>query len=207
VAKVATDGVGARALEAEAAALERFGEMVPRPLFAPRLLDAEPGLLLLEPVEWIPRRRPWVLERDVAGALGGLFGAGMRRAETGWMGPSHGDCAPWNLLRTSSGWALVDWESAGDAPPFHDLCHFIVQSHALLGRPSAADVIAGFVRGEGWVGGAVRAYAEAASLAVDDASDRLVGYLRWAIDGQSARTAAERAGMERRRRLLARLED
>jgi hypothetical protein len=205
VAKVATDGVGAQALEAEAAALGRFGETVPRPLFAPRVLDAEPGLLLLEPVEWIRRPRPWVLETDVARALGGLFRAGRRPAGGGWMGPSHGDCAPWNLLRTSSGWALVDWESAGEAPPFHDVCHHVVQSHALLGRPFASEVIAGFVRGEGWVGRAVRAYAEAADLSDDDASDFLARYLRKAIHDRSARTAAERTGNARRRRLLARL--
>jgi hypothetical protein len=205
VAKVATDGVGAQALEAEAAALGRFGETVPRPLFAPRVLDAEPGLLLLEPVEWIRRPRPWVLETDVARALGGLFRAGRRPTGAGWMGPSHGDCAPWNLLRTSSGWALIDWESAGEAPPFHDVCHHVVQSHALLGRPFASEVIAGFVRGEGWVGRAVRAYAEAADLSDDDASDFLARYLRKAIHDRSARTAAERTGNARRRRLLARL--
>jgi hypothetical protein len=205
VAKVATDAVGARALEAEEAALGRFAGMLPGPLVAPRMLDAEPGLLLLEPAEWTPRRRPWVLESEVARALGGLFRAGRRPAETGWMGPAHGDCAPWNLLRIPSGWALIDWESAGEAPPFHDVCHHVVQSHALLGRPSSSEVIAGFVRGEGWVGSAVRAYAEAAELTADDASDSLVRYLRWAIQDRSVRTASERTGIERRRRLLAQL--
>jgi len=48
---------------------------------------------------------------------------------------THGDFAPWNLVRTTDGTVLLDWESArlGDEPLF-DLTHFVVQTGALLGR-------------------------------------------------------------------------
>ena len=64
-------------------------------------------LLLLEAVEWSPRLRPWVLPSEVAFALGRAFAAS---ADGGDRGMAHGDFAPWNLLRTSDGWVLVDWE-------------------------------------------------------------------------------------------------
>lgn len=48
---------------------------------------------------------------------------------------THGDLAPWNLVRTAQGPVLLDWESARWADePLHDLAHFVVQSGALLGR-------------------------------------------------------------------------
>ena len=178
---------------------------VPDSVRAPRVLHAEPGLLLLEPFEWVPRRRPWELDEPVARALGQLFRSGKREAEAGWTGPAHGDAAPWNLLRTPPGWALVDWESAGEAPAFHDVCHYIVQSHALLGWPSASGVIEGFCRGRGWVGRAVSAYAEAADIPHGSAPEALAGYLERAIRDVTWRTSAERKGAQRRRRLLHRL--
>lgn len=54
---------------------------------------------------------------------------------------THGDLAPWNLVRTADGPVLLDWESARWADePLHDLAHFVVQSGALLGlyRPDRA---------------------------------------------------------------------
>jgi len=48
---------------------------------------------------------------------------------------THGDLAPWNLVRTVDGPVLLDWESARWADePLHDLAHFVVQAGALLGR-------------------------------------------------------------------------
>jgi hypothetical protein len=205
VAKIATDPSGARAIEQEAVSIGRFADRLPDSVRAPRVLHAEPGLLLLEPFEWVPRRRPWELDEPVARALGQLFRSGKREAVAGWIGPAHGDAAPWNLLRTPRGWALVDWESAGEAPAFHDVCHYIVQSHALVGWPSGSSVIEGFCRGRGWVGRAVSAYAEAADIPPGLAPEALAGYLDRAIRDVTWRTRAERKGAQRRRRLLHRL--
>jgi RecA/RadA recombinase len=48
---------------------------------------------------------------------------------------THGDLAPWNLIRTAEGPVLLDWESARwTDEPLHDLAHFVVQAGALLGR-------------------------------------------------------------------------
>jgi hypothetical protein len=48
---------------------------------------------------------------------------------------THGDLAPWNLVRTAGGPVLLDWESARwTDEPLHDLAHFVVQVGALLGR-------------------------------------------------------------------------
>lgn len=206
VAKIATDPSGASVIEQEAVSIGRFADRLPDFVRAPRVLHAEPGLLLLEPFEWVPRRRPWELDEPVARALGQLFRSGKRGPEAGWTGPAHGDAAPWNLLRTPRGWALVDWESAGEAPAFHDVCHYIVQSHALLGRPSASTIIEGFCRGRGWVGRAVSAYAEAADIPPGSAPEALAGYLERAIRDVTWRTRAERKGAQRRRRLLHRLD-
>jgi hypothetical protein len=53
----------------------------------------------------------------------------------------HGDFAPWNLLRTPDGIALVDWESSRfELDPLYDLAHFVTSTGALLGthEPAAA---------------------------------------------------------------------
>lgn len=48
---------------------------------------------------------------------------------------THGDLAPWNLVRTADGPMLLDWESARWVDePLHDLAHFVFQGGALLGR-------------------------------------------------------------------------
>ena len=206
VAKLATDDPGSNALQAEESSLRRYGGTLGGPLSAPRILHASRGLLILEPIEWLLRRRPWVLDELVAGSLGEFFRMGSREGPLGLVGPAHGDCAPWNLLRTSTGWALVDWESAGDDAAFHDVCHYVVQSHALLGRPSEGEVLSGFLRGEGWIGRAIRAYADAAEVPPSTARDGLVRYLQHAMATHTVRTPAERVAGDRRRRLLERVE-
>jgi hypothetical protein len=59
-----------------------------------------------------------------------------------------------------------------------DLFHFIVQAHALLGRPSQGALIAGAVHGGGWIGRAIQAYADSAGVPAEDAPELLRSYLR-----------------------------
>jgi hypothetical protein len=82
-------------------------------------------------------------------------------------GPGPRRLRPWSLLRTADGWVLIDWEDAAAAEaPFLDLCHYLVQGHAMLGRPSRQAVLDGFRDQRGWVGLAVAAYADGAGLPV-----------------------------------------
>jgi hypothetical protein len=204
IAKVATDDVGAEALERERLAIERLGPFLPRPLSVPQILGSGDGVLMLEAVPWIPRRRPWEPDEEVARALGMFFRAG---ANGQGLGPLHGDFAPWNVLRTNAGWSVVDWENAtSEGVQFHDLCHYLVQAHALLGRPSEAAMLEGFGRRKGSVGRAVVAYAQGAGVSADGAADALRTYLRNSERSLHPRTAGERRGVSRRRRLLVSLE-
>jgi energy-coupling factor transporter ATP-binding protein EcfA2 len=204
VAKVARGEEGDRALEREAGSIERFRAQLPPPIAAPTILERLPGLLLLEPVAWRPRWRAWHLDEEVARAMGAFF-RNTRTEGPEVVGGAHGDWAPWNMLRTSVGWVLVDWEDASDAaPPFYDLCHYLVQSHALLGRPTLQELLRGFRHGDGWVGNAVRSYAEEAHQNELDAQSFLIAYLQmtegkiWVGPNSEAAAAA-------RRTLLARL--
>ena len=207
VAKVGTDSAAEREIAREAASIEAFGKFLRPPLSAPRILAAEPGLLLLEPVPWRARLRPWRLDEDVARALGAFY-----RAQAGACGPStsglaHGDFAPWNLLRTGDGWTLIDWEdTAADQPPFIDLCHYLVQSHVLLGQPSGRAVIEGFTSGRGWIGRVLQAYADGAGLPGTDVSQYLRSYLRTVYSRLRPLAPGERAGYDVRQRLLEQLE-
>jgi hypothetical protein len=95
------------------------------------------------------------------------------------MGPAHGDFAPWNLLETEEGWVAVDWEAGReDAPPFYDLFHFLVQSCALLGRPSQSAVLQGVAGTERGIARLVRAYADGAGIGTDEAREHFLAYLR-----------------------------
>jgi aminoglycoside phosphotransferase (APT) family kinase protein len=135
--------------------------------------------------------------------LGALFARQARIAEAGAFGPSHGDCAPWNLLRTSDGWTLVDWEDAlAEAPPFFDPFHYLVQSHVLLGRPSLR-AIRNSVRGRGKGGAVVRAYAEAAGLDLGEAKSSFIAYLRVSQARLDLQAPDGLTGLLARRRLLA----
>jgi hypothetical protein len=123
---------------------------------------------------WAARWRPWRLPTSVAGALG-RFAASRGGLEGGGF-VAHGDLAPWHLLQTARGWVLIDWENAGPADPFHDLFHFLVQSHVLLGRPRHRAVVDG-LDGAGWVGECVRAYANGAGIPAAEAGWWFVRYL------------------------------
>jgi hypothetical protein len=204
VAKVASSDDGISALEREAGSIERFGVQLPALINAPTILERSPGVLLLEPVSWRPRWRAWHLDEEVAGAMGAFF-RNTRTEGPEVVGGAHGDWAPWNMLRTSAGWVLVDWEDASDAaPPFYDLCHHMVQSHALLGRPTLQELLRGFRHGEGWVGNAVRSYAERAHEREVDVQSCLIAYLQMTEDSVWVGPKSE-AAVVARRTLLARL--
>jgi hypothetical protein len=204
VAKVARGEEGDRALEREAGSIERFRAQLPPPIAAPTILERSPGLLLMEPVAWRPRWRAWRLDEQVARAMGAFFRS-TRTEGPEVVGGAHGDWAPWNMLRTSVGWVLVDWEDASDAaPPFYDLCHHLVQSHALLGRPTLQELLRGFRQGDGWVANAVRSYAEEAHENELDAESFLITYLQM-TEGKVWVGPKSEAAAEARRTLLARL--
>jgi hypothetical protein len=177
--KVATSDEGAEALEQEAINIERFGPRLAPPLRAPAIVGRTDGVLAFRAERWRPRLRPWHLDEAVARACGASFREELHHDIGGTpIRPGHGDLAPWNLLRTSDAWVLVDWEDAReDLPPFYDVFHHLVQSHALLGRPRRRTVIRA-VHGSGPHGGAVRGYARAAGLEMDGASEAFGAYLR-----------------------------
>jgi hypothetical protein len=206
LAKVGVDQEAADELAREAAAVETFGPLLPAPVSAPKVLAAGSGVLLLEAASWRPRWSPWRLEPEVAAALGAFYRAGASGPGL-QPGPAHGDFAPWNLLRTADGWVLIDWEdTAADQEPFADLCHYLVQGHAMLGRPSRQAVVDGFRDRRGWVGRAVEAYADGAGLPAAEAPAALTRYLGTVESRLRPMGTGERDRWPRRRRLLEQLE-
>jgi hypothetical protein len=203
VAKIATSPEGRDALAREARNLERLGGLLCPPLSAPRILGQGEGVLVVEAVKWQARWRPWRMPDDVAFALGAFFRAGAGVvADRHRFGLSHGDVAPWNLLKTTDGWVLIDWEDAQERQtPFYDLIHFLVQSHAHLGRPPRSALLRGFL-GKSWIGAAVAAYARGAQIPADEARPHLLTYLQESIERIDARAPDGRAGILARRRLL-----
>ena len=175
--KLATDDLGRARLRAEAATLDRVAPHLVPPLRAPAVLAADDGLLILEWIDHRWRRDVWRLPVEVAQALGVFFAAGLTDTPEAIGGWAHGDAAPWNLLHCGADWALVDWEVAlDDAPPFYDVFHYVVQSHAALGRPRRADLLRG-IQGHGWIGEAVLAYAHGAGLSPALAASSFDRYL------------------------------
>jgi hypothetical protein len=202
LAKIAADERGRRALEREADALVTLASKLAPPLSAPRLLARFDGLILLEAVDWRARLRPWRVPVEFAAALGRFFRAGAVERDGEILGPLHGDLAPWNVLQTESGWALIDWEAGGVAPPFYDLFHYLVQGHVLLGRPSRQALLAGLEQ-RNWVGEAIRAYAEAAELSMEDATARFLSYLGWSAERQADTGEGIRGRVVRERLMVA----
>ena len=182
-AKVATDAAGSRSIAVEAEQMEHLTPFLATPLSAPRVIERGDGILVLSAVRWLPRWRPWYLTASLAAAIGRFHGTahGTSRA------PGHGDFAPWNVMRTSTGWAVLDWEDASvSAPHYADPFHFLVQGHALLGRPRAEELLVG-LDGRGWVGRALRAYASAAGLTHVLPRDAMVGYLEQSMPSRGDR--------------------
>jgi aminoglycoside phosphotransferase (APT) family kinase protein len=202
VAKIAADERGRRALEREADALVTLASKLAPPLSAPRLLARSNGLILLEAIDWRARLRPWRVPVELAAALGRFFRAGAVERDGEILGPLHGDLAPWNVLQTESGWALIDWEAGDVAPPFYDLFHYLVQGHVLLGRPSRQALLAGLEQ-QNWVGAAIGAYAKAAELRTEDATARFLSYLGWSAARQADTAEGIRGRVVRERLMVA----
>lgn len=176
LAKVAFDEHGREKLDAERIALQTYARHLEPPLSAPRVLHASDGVLLLEPIRWRPRIRPATLPVELARALGSFYARGSTEGVDAG-GYAHGDCTPWNVLRTDRGWVLVDWEDAeSNASPFHDLFHYLVQGHALLGKPGGADLHS-MLSGEGPLAGALFAYSGAAKVSPEGARSQFIAYL------------------------------
>lgn len=191
VAKIALTGGGEAVLAREAEAIERYGPLLPSPVRAPRVLAASQGVLLLEAVPFRPRRRPWELPLAVASALGALAREGV----------CHGDAAPWNLLDAGEGFVLIDWEEAGPAPSeAWDLCHWLVQAHALLERPRRRTLLRA-LQGAGPLGAAVRAYARAAAPDLERLPSAMLEYLRLSAEGLDAARPDGERGLAVRRAL------
>jgi Phosphotransferase enzyme family len=203
LAKIATHSEGQIALDNEARALGSLAKLLPPPLSAPRLLARDTGLLLLEPVRWVPRRRPWVLPDEVARAMGAFFGA---NGDGEQLGRTHGDFAPWNLLKTERGWVLVDWEEARDSDrPFFDLFHYVFMAHQNLAAFSRKDFLDG-LEGKGRIGRAIAAYAESADLRNLDLRELLIFYLRSSSQRLNLASPDGRSDYRARERLLRLLE-
>jgi thymidylate kinase len=203
VAKLAHWGAAAEQLAAEAAAISAYGPLVEPPLRLPVIRAADLGRLVFEALPWRVDLTPWRLDPLVAYALGRLHA--VHRAPDG-TGVAHGDVAPWNLLRVPGGWSLLDWEAAGPGhPPFYDLFHFLVQSHALLGRPTSDDIVKG-LRGNTWIGRCLQAYAIGGGVDLRDSTAYLRAYLRGAARSDRVHSRALRARRAREalaQRLLA----
>ncbi len=192
---MATTPEGSAALRREAEALRELGPALPPPLRAPAVLAEDEGVLLLDAVPWRPRARPWRLPPEVAGALGAFWRA------TGYV---HGDVAPWNLLRTPTGWVLCDWEAAGPSEvPGWDLWHWVCQAHALLGRPGRRAILRGLARG--WLAQAVSAYARGAALSPEAVAGGLAVYLEGTLGLPDPASRDGQRGLAARRALLAEL--
>jgi hypothetical protein len=205
LAKIAGLEQGRRTLLGEVEALRRLAPLLSAPLTAPALLDVGDGIVLYEALSWRPRLRPWRLPQRIAAALGHFFRARSIWREGRLLGPVHGDFAPWNVLQTSRGWALVDWEDADETgPAFYDLFHYLVQAHLLLGRPTRRTLLAGVRHQRGWVGDSVMAYAQAARLDHADLPAQFESYLVLSAERQ-ANTPEGALGRAGRERLLATL--
>lgn len=199
-AKVAFDAAGRERLADEADRMERLALGLAPPLRAPRIVEHSEGILVLEAVRWRARPRPWFMPAALAAGIG-HFHHGSRSTAAR---PGHGDFAPWNVMQTSAGWALLDWEEArADAPPYADPFHFLVQGHALLGRPHAEEILDG-LEGRGWIGRALGAYAHAARLDGVDPREALSEYLGRSMPPDSGRADHDR-GRRSRVDLLRRL--
>ncbi len=206
IAKVATDEPGRRALSREVDAISDIAGFLSAPLSHPELLHVDEGLIIFRPVEWRVRSRPWYLPGEVALALGHFFRQAGGATANDSLGASHGDFAPWNLLSLRDGnWMLVDWEEASrQRSPFWDVLHYLIQGHALLGRPSERALLEG-LDGHGWVATALQAYADGARVDVKHVRAILVDYLEASKGMLNPSRSDGLRGIEARDKLLVRV--
>ena len=175
--KVARDSVGAEALVKEGVAIEKWGSLLSPPLYAPRVLEHRAWALTFEPIKWRARRTPWRMDQDVAYSLGQFFSETTSRRGPP-LGVAHGDCAPWNLLRTRFGWTLIDWKNIEEEGlPSFDLFHFFVRSLGELRRPSKRTIFQG-LQLRVPVGNAIAVYAAEPELDPHEAEPMFWTYLR-----------------------------
>jgi hypothetical protein len=197
-AKLALDDAGSRALDKEVGAMERMASCLPAPVFTPKILRSESGMVVFDAVRWRPRFHSWRLPEKVADALGQFFAATV--TESG-LGAGHGDFAPWNLLQADQGWVLVDWEDARmDLPPFFDVYHYLVQANVDLHRPTKRAILRGLDL-EGWVGHAIKAYASGAGIPMQLAPAHFADYLRVSSEALDSSVPDHRPGLRARQRL------
>jgi len=178
IGSVATSDEARQRLEKKHAATCLVHSMPP-PLSTPWIVVHNPSVLLFEPVAWRLRWRPWRISPEVAASMGAYHAAISGNSHRS---PSHNDFAPWNVLRSRDGWIVLDWEDPDwrVEAPFQELFHYLVQSHALLGRPTLRALLAG-LEGRGWVGAAIEAYRREARRPVEDVRTNFVSYLRSSI--------------------------
>jgi thymidylate kinase len=198
-AKVALDDAGALALGRESEGIQLVAELLRPPAFAPKVLSSSEDMLVFEAVNWHPRTAPWRLPEQVAYALGRVFAETM--TEPGPRGAGHGDLAPWNLLRSDRGWALIDWEDARpDLPAFFDVFHFLVQSNIDLHMPSKRAILRG-LKLKGWIGTTITAYCMGAGIDPSLASQCFSDYLGFSSQALDPSVPDHRRGLRARQQL------
>ena len=197
VVKVATDGGGRQALQQESLRIAELGSLLTGPLRPPRIVDCRDGALALHAERWRPRWRPWDLDQALVEALGAFFASRRRVSPDGIpVGPSHGDFAPWNVLRTDQGWLLVDWEyAASERPAFYDLFHYLVQSHVHLGQPSRRVLLDALI-GKGRLASRLSIYARAANVDVGRVPELLHLYAEISAAHLDPRRSEGRVGLD-----------
>ena len=200
VAKMAFDDRGRDALRREGRALEVAARVLTGTVRAPELQRLAEGLLVLEPVEWLPRIASWRLPPDVAYQLG-AYSRTVTNGDTA--AGAHGDFAPWNLLRTADGWVLLDWEHASFKPPFFDLWHYLMQAHSLLARPSSRALLRGVKGAHGWVRRAIVEYARGLGRDPGEAVDWFDDYISTSAGQLGGKSVGERHGLTARARIQA----
>jgi hypothetical protein len=199
VAKVARDK---QPLQHEQRVLEALAQIDPQTFLAPRVLASfewrGAAVLVLEPVA-ISRRSDRGLAEPEIGALVELYE--LRDALAPVLGsapatvPAHGDFAPWNSSRTSTGGlTLWDWEEAHLGTPLEDYFHWQVQRAVLLSRGTLADLVGRTLKPDL----TLQALCDRLSIAPEQAPPLLRSYLE-----QGAGTLPQRSpGAERRVRAL-----
>jgi hypothetical protein len=135
-------------------------------------------------VRWSGESDGWVvLVTEIIARAGGRREAGLEDAlsascalaDTPLGFVVHGDLAPWNMVQTSDGLALVDWESSRfEKDPLFDLTHYVTRVGALRGRwkPDAAVSHLTAPGSVGW------RYLETLGFGAESAPEHVARYLR-----------------------------